>query len=732
MHYLLYAVTLLVSSALLFVVQPMVAKMIQPVLGGTPAVWNTAMVFFQALLLGGYLYAHLTTRWLGTRRQAIVHLIIMLVGLAFLPVAFEAPGDTAVLDAPTGWLLITLFVGVGWPFFVVSTSAPLLQKWFSTLDHPQAADPYHLYAASNAGSVLALLGYPFVIEPRIGLQAQSILWMIAYLVLCAAVAICAALLWRSPPPEPSKSPQKSPPASGIRLSWRRRGRWILWAFIPSSMMLSVTTFITTDIAPVPLLWIPPLAIYMLSFIAVFSRQNPIPHHWWLVLFAPLLAAASLLLWTDATDPLWAVTAVHFAALFVFCMVFHGLLAADRPHTRDLTEFYLWLAVGGVLGGAFNALAAPALFDRIVEYPVILVAAALVVPTAAYGRRSFRWAMILSLVGAAAVIIYDVLDGAPPETKALVPMGIVALATVGAAVFVIARARHWAPLLIAALVAVVAAGELRPEANEIYAERSFFGTHQVKRSTSGFHHVLYHGRTVHGAQARDEEFRQFPLNYYYFTGPLGQVFDHLDHRPVRHPIALVGLGTGAAVTYARPGQEVDIFEIDPAVEEIATNRHLFTYVDDCPGDCHIHLGDGRLLIGEVDEKYYELIVLDAYSSAAIPVHLLTREAIATYMRRLRPDGFLAIHISSPYLDLAPPLLAAADDLGLARRVQQHVVDDDDPLYDFFVDSSRWVLIAHSEQALGDLADDDRWEKVPRDSRIDAWTDDYANILDVYQF
>lgn len=741
LRYLFYAITLLTSSSLLFVIQPMVAKMIQPVLGGTPAVWNTAMVFFQALLLGGYLYAHVTTKWLGTRRQAILHLVIMFIGLAFLPIAFDAPGDPATLQHPALWLLITLIIGVGWPFFVVATSAPLLQKWFSTLDDPAASDPYHLYAASNAGSVLALLAYPFVIEPRIGLQAQSTLWMVAYLILCGFVAICAATVWYSVPVADSDADSEgedagdafqAPPASGISVSWHRRGRWLLWAFIPSSLMLSITTFITTDIAPVPLLWIPPLAIYMLSFIIAFARHQPVPLSGWLTLAPAVIVAPSVMLLTDTIEPLWLVTAINFAALFVLCMAFHSLLATDRPHTDDLTEFYLWIALGGVLGGVFNALVAPVLFDRLLEYPFVLLAAALTVPAHFYGRLGVRMVLLASLLLGAGFWVLQAIDVGD------VPLWRLALTITAAAVFwaVFAFLQHrysrWTPVLLAGLVAVVLFFEIRPDDDELYADRSFFGTHRVTQSSSGNFHILYHGRTIHGAQEQDEKLGTVPLSYYYYTGPLGQVFSALEQRPQRRPIASVGLGTGAIATYIEADQTLDIFEIDPAVATIARDPTLFTFIDQCAGDCRITLGDGRLQLEAADDGRYELIVIDAYSSAAIPVHLLTREAIAIYMAKLHPQGILALHISSPYLDLEAPLARAAESLGLHSRIQNHYVESDDPLYNFYIDSSKWMVITHSEDALGPLTTDEAWQAPQIDETIRPWSDDYANLLDAYLF
>ena len=737
MPYILYALTLLCSSALLFAVQPMVAKMIQPLLGGTPAVWNTAMVFFQGLLLLGYLYAHFATRLLGVRRQSLLHLAVVAGGILFLPVAFEAPTTTAILEAPTLWLLVTLGVVVGWPFFVVSTTAPLLQRWFAALDHRFSADPYPLYAASNLGSLLALLAYPLMVEPRWGLTAQATLWMAGYLLLLGMLALCCAQLWRigdgkdgGDDAEQLPAPRAAPPAAGTPVTWWRRGRWILWAFIPSSLMLSVTTFVPTDIAPVPLLWIPPLAIYLFSFAWAFARREVIPQRWWLLLFFPALGASAAVLAVGTSDPLWAVTALLLATLFIFSIYFHGLLSADRPHPRDLTDFYLWVALGGVLGGIFNALIAPAIFDRLLEYPFLLLAAAVAVPATSFQRRSVVVAAIVGLVGGG--IYYGAM------TFPGVDEGFWSLATfaslLGAAAVVpavlVVRYRRLAPLFVAAPIALLLVGEIRPEPDEIFAARSFYGAHQVVTSPSGQYHVLYHGRTIHGAQARDPDQRLVPRTYYYYSGPLGQVFDALAERATRHPLAAVGLGTGAVASYVNRSQRLDFFEIDPVVVEIATDEDYFTFSEDCSGDCQIHLGDGRLHLAAAAPATYELIVLDAYSSSAIPVHLLTREAIAIYINALDPRGILAIHISSPYLDLSGPLAGAARELGMTHRVQRHIVSSDEELYGFFVDSSEWLIIARNEEALGPLAADSRWEEVAAESITDAWTDDYANLLEVY--
>ena len=730
MRHLIYAFTLLISSSLLFVVQPIVGKMVQPVLGGTPAVWNTAMLFFQVLLLGGYLYAHLSTQWLGSRRQSILHLVILAVGLFFLPIGFDAPADPASLDQPALWLLGALVLGVGWPFFVISTSAPLLQKWFSNLDHPDAADPYYLYAASNIGSVVALLAYPFLIEPRIGLQMQTFLWAAAYGVLCLFVALCAYLLWKTPA-QRSPDESKAPPEAHAPLTWRRRGRWILWAFIPSSMMLGVTTFVTTDVAPMPLLWIPPLAVFLISFIVVFARTQPIPQRLWYVLFPTVLMVLATIHLHDLREPLWVITALNFGGLFVFAMTFHGLLAQDRPSTDHLTAFYLWMSVGGALGGVFNALIAPLIFDRLLEYPVVLAIAALLFPRRLYRRPLVLWSLRIALSGALLFTAYQWLSGSWGTQAVLFVLAasVIALATLSATRW----RKSWISYLLTMAMIAVTLVQAQGSDDEILAERSFFGTHRVHHFTHSNVHALYHGTTLHGLQFRDGDLSHQPVSYYYNRGPIGQVLHHLHQRNEGHPpLAVAGLGTGGLAVYAQPGQVMDFYEIDPAVRDIANNPDYFSYLRDCQGDCSVIMGDARLQLEAAPDDYYQAIILDAYSSTAIPVHLMTREAIEIYLQKLRPGGILAFHISSRHIDLEPPLTAAAEELGLVNRVQSFSLDRVTEPHHLLADSSEWLVMARSREDLGLLAFDDDWENLRPPDDFEVWTDDYANILRVYDF
>jgi hypothetical protein len=727
MIYLLYALTLFVSSSLLFLVQPMVGKMLLPVLGGSPAVWNTCMVFFQAVLLLGYLYAHATTRWLGSRRQAPVHLAVMAIGLLFLPIGMASPGGE-VLESPALWLVGALLVAVGWPFFVISTSAPLLQKWFSNTNHPHAADPYHLYAASNVGSVLALIAYPLVVEPRLGLKAQTIAWAILYVVLIALIALCATVLWRAR--EQAPAAQTAARRQAAPLDWARRGRWVLWSFIPSSMMLGATTFITTDVAPIPLLWIVPLTIYLVSFIIVFARHQILRVKHTMVLFPLALVALGVVLFWDVRDPLGVITGIHFAALFIFALLFHGLVAEDRPETDYLTEFFLWISVGGVLGGTFNALLAPLVFDRLLEYPLIVLMAALTVPAAQYARLSVRLALGVALTGGALYIgwWYDLHEGIEGTQQ------ILSLLLLILSVALPITVAFWRPQSLPASLAFLSCFGLyifaQPSPNTLHLERSFFAVHEVAVSRSGDYHFLYNGTTQHGVQSRVEPYDRVPMSYYYLTGPLGQVFEELSKRERRHAVAAVGMGTGAVAAYTRPGQTMTFYEIDAAVVRIAKNPDYFSYLTNCEGTCEVVLGDGRLQLAQAPAKRYELIILDAYSSTAIPFHLLTKEAVEMYLDKLTDDGIIAFHISNRHLDLEPALTSLAQHMGLVSRYQDFRSNNDE--YNAYVDGSDWLLMARSTRAFGPLAFDDRWVEFGPSEGVRIWTDDYAAIIQAYRF
>jgi spermidine synthase len=715
--FILFAVTLLVSAGLLMVVQPLCARMLLPVLGGTPAVWNTCMVFFQAGLLAGYGYAHLTSRWLPGAGQRLLHLVVVAAAALTLPAVISAPATPPGL--PAAWLLTALLVSVGLPYVVVASTAPLLQRWFADAG---SANPYVLYAASNAGSFLGLLAYPLVVEPALTLAEQAEGWRWGFLGMTALTAACALGSWRG------RAGERAGAAAGTSvISWPARLRWLLLALAPSSLLLSVTGYLTTDIAPVPLLWIIPLALYLLTFTMVFAARVLIPHAAVLRVLPAVLIVLMLLLLYGANEPLWLVLGLHLLGFFWLALACHGELARTRPPARHLTEFYLWVALGGVLGGAFNALVAPLVFTSYVEYPLMLVLVAALRPagpeTEAGGLRAWQseWQFPVILGGAtAAAILFTRLGGSAAAGVAAliyaVPLVVCYLVQFNVRRFALA------------LAAVLLASALDPGVHGAadYRARSFFGVHRV--SSSGGMRRLIHGNTQHGVQFLDAAKRHIPLAYYHPTGPIGRLLTAWRDDPRRRRVGLVGLGAGALAAYAQPGDSWTFFEIDPDVVYIARDSGLFTYLPDKREQVGVVVGDARLTLQQTEEKF-GLLVIDAFGSDSIPVHLLTREAMELYRSRLQPGGVLAVHISNRYVNLEPVLASHAEAQGLVC----YVVEDLSASSVTYPGKSPsvWAFLAARRQDLGE-------GELPglRPAEIDPdlreWTDHYTNLLRVLRW
>ncbi len=739
----LFVVTTFLGAGLLFLVQPMVAKMLLPRLGGTPDVWNTAMVFFQAMLLAGYAFAHASTSRLGMRRQPYVQLVVLLVPVAFLPVAIPAGWEPPAGMAPAIWTLVALAVAVGGPFFVLSTSSPTLQRWFSVTDHPAADDPYFLYAAGNVGSLLALIGYPLVFEPRFSLEQQSRIWSIGYVVFVAACGACVVALRRRrattpvPTTVPAVAASDTIPTDAIQtgavsidddagpLSWHRRGRWVLLAFVPSALMLAVTRHISTDIASVPLLWVIPLALYLISFIAAFgrdpSRVVSVSSRAVRLLIIPVA-----LTFVATFASVWLVLLPHLTIFFLIALLAHGRLALDRPAPRRLTEFYLWISVGGVLGGIACALLAPVLFNSIVEYPLILaVALALRTPTPdeAAGKDRPTWLtvgyvlVLVSLVSAAIVLQGAGGDGSIGPSMLLLA-GAAALAYFGAR-----TATSFAAGLALVLVATLFISPLPV----LHAERTFFGVHRVLRDDEQ-RHLLANGTTTHGMQ--DPRDPSEPLGYYHRKGPIGDFFAGLDAGGPPRDVAVIGLGSGALAAYGRAGDDFTFYEIDPAVVAIASNPDYFTYLADTPATTHMVLGDGRLSISDAQDAAYDVVILDAFSSDAVPVHLLTLEAVEQYLEQLAPDGVIAFHVSNRYFDLAPVVHRVAEELGLAGAIKSDNPSPDEVAAGRL--SSQWVLLSRSPTALGPVMARDGWSSLDVAGDAPLWTDSFSDLLGAFRW
>jgi hypothetical protein len=618
------------------------------------------------------------------------------------------------------WLLLILTVSLGAPFVLLSSTGPLLQVWFSRTSHPSAHNPYFLYAASNAGSLIALLSYPLLIEPGITLQGQTRLWSVGYIVLAGLGLISAAHL---------KLPDSSAEtrASVVplpRVDRRTIVRWILLAFVPSSFFLALTTYITTDIAAVPLLWVIPLVLYLLSFTLVFGRRTWIAHSAW-VRWQPvgLIVLAVIDFWGPSASGPWLLP-FHLLIFFATAMVCHGELAATKPPPSRLTDFYLWIAVGGVLGGVFNAIVAPVIFDSVLEYPLTILIACAVRPWLAREARSrsTRWDIALILAACAVMVWTRLGDPDRPATAAVL------FSSAVVAVACLRMSRDPARFTLAIGLVVVAriiTAEARP--GILLQERNFFGVREIREDFDKRMRWLMHGTTNHGAQSTDPAKRGEPVTYYYRGGPIGDVFRSFPTRPGRR-VAVIGLGAGNLAAYAGAGEEWTFYEIDPDIARVAMDTTYFTFLRDTPAKVHVVLGDGRLSIAKAPDQYYDMILLDAFSSDAIPTHLLTLEALSVYRSKLANGGLLAWHLSNRYLDLEPVLGRIIRNAGLAGLIRANVdrtVELESSGY-----PTIWAAMATNSSQLGALRTDVRWRPLRIRDGVGLWTDDYSNIFSVF--
>ncbi len=728
---LVFASTLFLSATLMFILQPMFGKILLPLLGGTPAVWNTCMVFYQTLLFLGYLYAHRISAGLSIQRQIQIHTVLLIVSIAALPVALPANIDPPTDSNPTLWLIAILFRSIGVPFFVVSTTAPLLQRWFSKTGHDKSHDPYFLYAASNAGSLLALLSYPFLIEPNIGLSHQRLLWSAGYAGLCLFVIGCAVLLWRRQPTAAEPSNIEVEPAEFAPLSIGQQLHWLALAFVPSTLLLGLTQFISTDIASVPLLWIVPLTLYLLSFIVVFSK--------WADRIHPLMLAAQpawLMIFiaysfiNPAVLPYWLDLILHLLAFFLAVMVCHGELARQRPHTHYLTHYYLIMSFGGMLGGLFNTFIAPFIFNAVYEYPLMIVAALFLRP-GVFNGESLKNLIFPALLLVTGLLIYL-------NTNALFDY----LDIVGGALILMAGlsyALRNSPVGLGGLTAVIlffTIGLHNLASSTLYQKRSFFGVLSVRESVIADENQrpetvreLYHGTTKHGAERLTAANITTPLTYYSRPGPIGQLFSEFDQENQQWQIGAVGLGAGALACYSKPQQHWRFYEIDPLVVEVASNPQWFNYLNRCAPHAEMIIGDARLSLSKEADNSFDLLIMDAFSSDAVPTHLLTREALTLYFSKLKDDGLLAFHITNRHLAIKNVMADHVNTLHLAALLQEFKPETDLPL----VVATDWVVIAKTPERLQRLQQSrlGRWQKLPITFDMQPWTDDFTHIIGIWK-
>jgi spermidine synthase len=722
---ILFGLTLFVSAALLFWVQLFVSKMVLPVLGGSAAVWNTCMVFFQTGLLLGYLYAHASERYLRGRLKVLLHPALLALAGLVLPITLAGIAPPATGASPVAWLLGTLFLIVGAPYFVLAGTAPLVQAWYARSGARSAHDPFFLYAVSNLGSLLALLSYPVLIEPRLHLTNQSRFWAIGYFVLVALATLCALIVMRVTTPSATPAPvtaktSQAAPSLALRL------RWVLLAFAPSSLLLGVTTHLTTDVAAAPLFWVIPLALYLLSFVVAFQRFFVIPERLTALLQALLLACLGGILLAGQQDSIITLFGLHLTAFFVTALMCHQELARLRPSTRDLTEFYLLISAGGALGGMFNALLAPVLFNDILEYPVILVVACMLRP-GPLPKLERSWTSIGDI--ALPVLLFLVLAllrrYANLHFELLGNNG--SLIAIFLAVLVAFAFRERPVRFGLAVGALLLAAYYSVDTNRILAHtRNFYGVLKVIREKNPPLTALYNGTTLHGMQSTLADDRLQPLSYYHHKGPLGRLFAAIDGTKRADRVGMVGLGTGTIACYEKPGQHWSYFEINPADVAIARNRTLFTFLSDCPGHPNIVLGDARLSLAKEPAASFDMLIFDAFTSDAIPIHLITREAVTLYLTKLRPQGLLVFHISNRFLDLGPVLANIASSLDLSARR----FDDEEEDSAHGKDQSDWVVIARNKKAFEPIDFDARWKPLSATAGAAPWTDDYSDLFGAF--
>lgn len=708
-----FTLTIFLSASLLFFVQPLFAKIVLPVIGGSPAVWTTAMLFFQTVLLGGYVYAHLSTRYFAMPAQIVVHFGIWALALAFLPPALP-DGWQLDANAPVALQTLGLFaLGVGVPFALLSSNAPLIQSWYARSGGPSADDPYFLYGASNLGSLMALMAFPLLAEPLFGASDIARGFAIGFIALGVGLATCGGMVFRRSRTEPHVTKPETTTLSSQTLML-----WLVLAFVPSSLMLAVTSKISTDIGAVPLIWVIPLALYLLSFVFAFSKGRllDVPV---VTQISQLLAVLGLCLFVGvAGDYLSPVASGALVLTFFGLAVWsHRALYNARPAAHHLTTFYVTMSIGGALGGLFNSIIGPTLFSDHIEGTVTMIIALVLVFQPILnltGATLSRGLLFGAIVAAAITCIALAIQADAVMLGALILAGWCGVAALRPAL----PALVVAICMVAALPVWVAAPDDR-----LFADRSFFGQHQVFDEDGV--RLYSNGTTLHGAQRLSDigAARPVPTTYYHPKGPMAQILRSALGQNA-NSIGIVGLGVGSLACYAAPGQDWHFYEIDRMVDHVARDTDMFTFLSRCTPEAPTHLGDARVVL-EGQSLGFDVLVIDAYSSDAVPVHLTTLEAMELYLERLNPGGVLVFHISNRYYDIGLPLARSAQTLGVyGWRQFQQGAETDDPGYR----PSDVAMIARHPADVAALLDSGYWEPLESDGGA-VWTDDKANPLSI---
>jgi hypothetical protein len=714
---LAFSGAIFLSAALLFWVEPLFSKMVLPVLGGSSAVWSVAMVVFQGLMLAGYLYAHLLTRYLAIGHAVLIHATVLAVAALWLPIGIAAGFHLPPQDGLSLWLTALFLASIGLPFFALAANAPLLQAWFARSNSENA---YLLYRVSNLGSVLVLLAYPFVIEPSVGLAAQSRLWSIGYVGLVFAVIASGALVLRAPGSETLR------PADMVRAAivWRDRLYWAALGFVPSGLLIAVTAHIATDVASGPYIWIFPLALYLLSFVFAFS-DKPLLSAKAMLALQPFTTGLLVILFLWGGNVNWMISLTgHLSAFFVAAMVCQTQLYRRRPAQEALTQFYVWLSLGGVLGGIFAALAAPHIFNTIFEYPLLVFAALLVRPNV-WKTPPAAWLRDCIFV----VLLAGMLAAAVSMTSATVFVA----AVITLAAFMAFQGAAPARLLCLAAILFVVTSFYDPMQSVILHARSFYGAYKVADLPGGKFRVLYHGTTAHGGERiRDDKgnvihTKPEPLTYYYNGGPYDDGIQAVRRRAggTLGRAALIGLGIGSQSCASKPGEAWTFFELDPMDAAIARNPSLFRSISLCAAHVPIVIGDGRLTLRQA-RPGFDLLVLDVFSSDSVPLHMLTREAFALYKSRLAEHGAIAVNISNKNMELANAVAASAGANGMVTAItlDRHQRDASRETLRF---RAEIALVARNMDEMKALKLGPDWHILRPGANDPVWSDDYSNVL-----
>ncbi len=728
-----FAATLFLSALLLFSVQPMFAKMALPVLGGSPSVWAVSMCFFQAALLAGYGYAHALNHYLAPEKAILAHLTVLAMTVLALPIGLPASLSEPPTDNAYLWLTGILALGVGLPFFVVSASAPLLQAWFAKTNHAQAHDPYFLYGASNVGSLLALLAYPLLIEPSLGLKAQAAIWGVGFsaLAMCIAVSGCLMLAARGNNGVSMLAPAEAAEAKPVTAS--DRVTWTLLALVPSGLMVAVTTYITTDLASAPFLWVIPLALFLVTFIVVFRDTVPFNIERLQIVLVVILMPMLPGIFPDVRWMPWKVMefALAVAAFFAASLVCHRQLFERRPAAANLTEFYIWMSFGGVLGGIFAAIIAPQIFTSVLEFTLLLLASFL-------ARRgmlldgplplNLSRVLMATLAAVAFLTACRIAFATGLLEAGDIARGLVVSAMIGGLLLV----RNWPEHRLILVLSMMATVVLIPgETQTAYVERSFFGTVRVKHTAEGDFRLMFHGTTVHGARRLLDEagkplVHALPSTYYHPDSPMALGLDlarSLSKNNYAVRAGVVGLGTGSLACYRGDGDAWRYFEIDPVVARIARDPRHFDFLSRCAPGIDITLGDARLTLAKEARGVFDYLVIDAFSSDSVPVHLLTAEALALYLDKIDANGIVALHVSNRYMDLPKTVAATVRQLpgvtAISTSIEAKVASYD-------ASTSAVVFISRNPAVVAALS------KLPNATQLDPgpiapWTDDYSDVI-----